>query len=119
MVLHGQEFPLEENLDGHPRCRCAMVPKTVSWADISPELADLPDTRPTIQTGVDWYAEQSALTQRAILGARKWALVQDGKITLDDLVARTHSDTWGTMRRERSVLEIQQGRNADDGPRAR
>lgn len=113
LALHGQEFTLDEHLDGHPRCRCAMVPKTLSWADISPELADLPDTRPTIQTGEEWLAQQSPLTQRSILGPRKYGLWSDGKITLQDMVARTSSPEWGTMRRERSILEMTQGRNAN------
>lgn len=112
LALHGQEFSLEENLDGHPRCRCAMVPRTLSWADINPALADLPDTRPTIITGEEWLKGQGPATQRAVLGPGKFARYQRGT-PLGDFVARTHSPEWGTMRRERSILEIDQGRNAN------
>lgn len=119
LALHGEEFSLEENLDGHPRCRCAMVPQTLSWADINPALADLPDTRPTVESGADWLKRQGPATQKAVLGPGKYALYQKGT-PLGDFVARTRSPEWGTMRRERSLLELKQGRNANyrDVPQA-
>jgi len=109
LVMHGTEHPATETLDGHPRCRCAMVPRTKTWEELG--LDGIPDTRPTIQPGKDWLTGQSAATQRAVLGTRKWAAWKRGDISLDDLVARTHSPEWGTMRRERSMVEIREGRN--------
>lgn len=111
LALHGQEFSLEEHLDGHPRCRCAMVPRTKTWAELGLDPT-LDDMRPTIITGEEWLAGQGEATQKAVLGPGKFALYRDGT-PLADFVARTHSAAWGTMRRERSILEIQRGRNAD------
>lgn len=99
LALHGEEFTKEERLDGHPRCRCAMVPITGRPLDVT--------------KGEDWLRAQSPLTQRSILGPRKYDLWKEGKLELGDMVARTHSPEWGTMRRERSVLEIVQGRNGN------
>lgn len=115
VVMHGTEHPVTESLDGHPRCRCAQIPRTKPWSAISPDLADLPDTRPTVQQGKDWLTAQAPSTQRAVLGPGKWEAWQAGDITLDDMVARTHSPDWGTMRRERSMVEIREGRNANFG----
>jgi SPP1 gp7 family putative phage head morphogenesis protein len=114
IAMHGTLHPVTETLDGHPRCRCAMVPRTPSWADLGVEGVE--DTRPPLESGKDWLAAQPASTQKAIMGQGKWAAWKRGEIDLDDLVARTHSPDWGTMRRERSLVEIREGRNANTLP---
>lgn len=111
LVMHGTVHPVTETLDGHPRCRCAMVPKTKTWAELG--LEGVPDTSPTIQSGKEWFGGLDAMSQRAILGSRKYDAWKAGDISLDDLVARTRSPEWGTMRRERSMTEIREGRNAN------
>lgn len=114
VALHGTTYSLEEQLDGHPRCRCAMVPNTKSWAELGLDPAlDEMNPRPPMQTGADWLKAQSPLTQKAVLGPRKFDLYANGKADLPDFVARTHSPAWGTMRRERSLKELAEGRNAD------
>lgn len=114
IAMHGTLHPVTETLDGHPRCRCAMVPRTPSWADLGVEGVE--DTRPPLESGKDWLTAQPASTQRAIMGRAKWAEWKAGRIDLDDMVARTSSPDWGTMRRERSLVEIRQGRNANTLP---
>jgi len=112
MVMHGTLHPLSATLDGHPRCRCAMVPKAKSWADLGIEgLDDLDDDG--TETGADWFARQPEATQAAILGPAKYRAWRAGEIALDDLVARTEDPAWGTMRRERSLREIREGRHPD------
>lgn len=112
--LHGRRFSVEEQLDGHPRCRCAMVPVTKTWAEmgLDPSLDDMNPRTPTV-TGEDWLKSQSPLTQKAILGPGKYDLYANGKAGLPDFIARTRSDAWGTMRRERSLRELAEGRNPD------
>lgn len=116
VVMHGTHHPTTETLDGHPRCRCSMVPRTKTWAELGVE--GVPETRPDIQTGKDWLQAQSPATQRAVLGPRKFQAWKEGKVTLDDFVARTHSPAWGSMRRERSMVEIAKGRNPNTLPDA-
>ena len=112
ILMSGTLHDVDETLDGHPRCRCTMVPRTKSWADLLGDPS-LPDTRPPIVDGKAWFLRQSAADRRAILGPRKFAALKARKITVDDLVARPSNDQWGTMRRERSMAEIRQGRNAN------
>lgn len=114
VAMHGRKFRLEEQLDGHPRCRCAMVPVTKSWAELGMDPA-LDEMNPSIpmETGEEWLKRQTPQTQRAVLGPGKYALYADGKANLPDFVARTSNDRWGTMRRERSLRELAEGRNAD------
>lgn len=110
LIMDGTEHPVTALLDGHPRCRCAMVPRTKTYDEI---LGDppgtTPDSRPPVRSGKAWLEGQSANVQRAMLGAGKWKAWKAGKITLDDMVGRSHSDQWGTMRRERSLREISEG----------
>jgi SPP1 gp7 family putative phage head morphogenesis protein len=114
--MHGTIHPVTETLDGHPRCRCAMVPRTPSWADLGVEGVE--DNRPPLESGKDWLEAQPEKVQRAILGNAKHRAWKDGEITLDDVVARTHDPAWGSMRRERSLVEIREGRNANTLPSA-
>lgn len=101
VAMHGSVHPLEETLDGHPRCRCAMVPNLTSVRQV--------------ESGEEWLRRQGDLTQRGMLGPGKFDAWKGGRITMDDMVARTYSPEWGTMRRERSLLEITQRRNPNYG----
>lgn len=112
VVMDGTLMPVGSTLDGHPRCRCAMVPRTQSWEDLG--LGDdIPDQRPPIRSGKDWLKAQPGSVQRAILGPRKFDAWHSGQISLDDLVARQEHPVWGTMRRERSMVEIKAGLNTN------
>jgi SPP1 gp7 family putative phage head morphogenesis protein len=114
VAMHGSVFSVEERLDGHPRCRCAMIPVTKTWAELGmdPALDEMNPRVPT-ETGPEWLKRQPPATQRAVLGPGKYDLYANGKADLPDFVARTHSPEWGTMRRERSLRELAEGRNPD------
>lgn len=112
VAMDGTLHPVDATLDGHPRCRCAMLPRTKGWDELGAKLP-MGDTRPPIRSGIEWLKAQPAITQRSIMGRRKWEAWLNGDFDLPDLVARTESPTWGTMRRERSLSEIQAGLNAN------
>lgn len=111
VVMDGTEHGLDETLDGHPRCRCAMIPRTKTWDELG--IPGLPDTRPPVRSGKAWLESQPPHVQQAIMGPGKWKAWQEGGISLDDLVARHHHPDWGTMRSERSLKAITEGRNAN------
>jgi hypothetical protein len=108
-IMDGTEHPLDATLDGHPRCRCAMVPRTKSWEDLG--LDGVADTRPPIRSGKAWLESQPPHIQRAMMGPAKFNAWVDGQISLDDMVARTFSPQWGTMRTERSLVAILEDRH--------
>lgn len=112
-VMDGTVHPIDAVLDGHPRCRCAMIPRTKTWDEILGQTTDLPDTRPPIRDGKAWLADQAPHVQRAMMGPAKWDAWVKGDITLDDMVGRTYSPKWGTMRGERSLKAIAEDRNAN------
>jgi SPP1 gp7 family putative phage head morphogenesis protein len=109
-VMNGTLHSADETLDGHPRCRCAMVPRTKSWRELG---VDLPDDRPAVASGIDWVNAQPVPVQQAIMGPRKYAAWKAGEVTLEDMVARHHDRDWGTMRTERSLKSIRAGRHAN------
>lgn len=118
-LMHGTEHPLDSTLDGHPRCRCAMVPRTRTWEELGAGPG-LPDTRPPVRPGKAWLEAQTPEVQRAMMGRAKYDAWTAGTITLDDMVARSYSPAWGTMRTERSLRAIRDGRDANwmDAPEA-
>jgi SPP1 gp7 family putative phage head morphogenesis protein len=100
----------DEILDGHPRCRCAMVPRTKSWEELTGQQG-LEDTRPPVRSGQDWLKAQPPHVQQAIMGKGHWNAWNAGKVSLPDMVARPSHPAWGTMRRKRSLREIEHGLN--------
>lgn len=98
IVMDGTLHPVEATLDGHPRCRCAMIPVAIP-------IPGLPDPTAGARKGADWLMAQDPATQRAILGPTKAALLRARQIAPQDLVVRVTDPAWGTTRREATVAE--------------
>lgn len=99
-AMHGTFHRLDERLDGHPNCRCSMLPVTRSAKELGLS-AEFP--QPQIEPGAARFARLPEAEQRKVLGAAKFRAYQAGQITLQDLVGRRRSERWGTMRYERSL----------------
>ena len=95
--MDGTEHGLDDPFASHQCCRCCPVPL----------LRDR--ETPPRETGAEWFANQDAATQRAMLGPGKQQLYAEGKLTLADLVGERHDPTWGKSRYQRSLREIQAG----------
>lgn len=100
---HGTEHPIDQPMATHPNCRCAKAPVTPSWADLG--FDGIPDQRPQIEPGPEAFARLPETEQLAILGRAKLDAYNAGRITLDDLIHRTHSHRWGTGSREATLTE--------------
>lgn len=104
IAQHGTLHEPGEVLNDHHNGRCAMVPVTVSWESLG--LRGLPDTRPQVQSGRDWFASLSEAEQRQYMGAAMWRAWQAGKVNWDDL-SREHDDpVYGLMRVMPSLKEL-------------
>lgn len=110
IAMNGTEHPLSEEMGSHPNCRCTMSPKTKSWEDILGPLgidtSNIPDTRPYIPDGVDWFGEQNADTQRAILGNAKYEAWQNGDFDFGDVVGTSHDPDWGKSIYVKSLKQL-------------
>jgi SPP1 gp7 family putative phage head morphogenesis protein len=104
IAMHGTEHELSEELNGHPVCRCARIPKTKSWEDIL-GVKGIPDTRPKLQSGSEWFSKQDEDFQRRALGA-KYNAWQEGQFELSDVVKKTHDEQWGASVQEKSLKEL-------------
>lgn len=100
---HGSEHSTEESLDSHPGCRCTAMPKTKSWRELGFEL---PDSRPTIQSGPERFAELPEADKLAVLGRARLDAYNAGEITLADMVKQTTSARWGEGKRTATLAEL-------------
>lgn len=110
IAMNGTKHSLDETMDSHPNCRCTQIPETKSWADILGPLgidtSGIRDTRPDVQSGSDWFDEQDAGTQKAILGPAKYDAFQNGDFQLSDVVGRTNDPDWGSSIYEKSLKQL-------------
>ena len=105
-MMSGTVHTNEETLDGHPRCRCRMIPKTLSWAELG--FDSVPDTHYVPRNGSEWFDGLTDDAKRSILGPEKLKALQSGEVTKKDLVRRPRSQEWGTMRTNASLKQARQ-----------
>ena len=110
-AMHGTKHEPDDTLDGHPNCRCAMVPLTRSWEELGFE--GVPDTRPVIEPGLDLFDQAGEQVQREVLGPAAFEQFSSGKLKLVDLLVRRDDPDWGTMRYARSLKQVALGGGGD------
>lgn len=95
---NGSFHSLDEDMASHVRCECVQLPKTKSWADIlgdsGIDTSDLEDASIDVQSGADWFDQQSAATQKSILGPSRYQAYQNGT-PLKSMVGVKHDKNWG------------------------
>lgn len=110
-AMNGTLHPLDEMMSSHPNCRCrqTLVPKTLDELRAERGEAPLGVDGPQIEPFDSNEAFRRTLTQEQqikVLGPGKYALWSDGRITLQDLVARTESARWGPGLRAVTLREL-------------
>lgn len=119
LAMDGTLHSVNDTLDSHVCCRCAMAPRSKSWADLvaaaggdPSTVSDIPESSYTpTQTGADWFDQQDAATQRNILGSQAaYDAYANGDLQLSDLVGVSHDPQWGTSRYQKSWKQVQQSR---------
>lgn len=101
--MHGTRHDLDEPMQSHPMCRCAMIPETVTWKELGFSI-DQPDM--SIQSGLDWFENQSPSLQREILGDASYRAFESGAANLSDFVGRSYHPRWGAGRYRKSLKEM-------------
>lgn len=92
-AMDGTEHTWTETLDGHPNCRCAMVPLTAAGETFG------------LGTGPEAFRQLDPAVQDRIVGASAGAAIRSGQISLRDLVGRSESEKWGTTRHVRRLSD--------------
>lgn len=104
IAMHGTLHTLDEVLNDHHNGRCAMVPVTKSWSELG--FPGLPDTRPQIEPGRDWFDGLSEAEQQSYMGAAMWRAWQDGAIGWGDFSREHEDEVYGLMRIMPSLKEL-------------
>lgn len=105
-AMHGQEFPVDTPMGTHPNCRCTLIPKTKTWAELGFPDMEAFDT-PNIQTGSDVFDRLPEADKRKILGPGKYNLYKNGDIKLVDVPHRRQHPDYGTTRSVGSLAQVQ------------
>ncbi|MGH2468525.1 MAG: phage minor head protein [Chloroflexota bacterium] len=103
VMADGSWHPLDEQMETHPRCRCSELPQTRTWTELGIDTPRPPT--PARQTGEEWFGQQPAERQLAMLGPGKYEAWQAGQVELQDLVSRAYSREWGWTRSEASLRQ--------------
>lgn len=101
VLMDGTVHQVDEIFGSHVNCRCAMRPRTKSWEDLG--FTDIEDTRTPLNSGEDWFLQQSPEKQLAMMGPSKFAAWQDGAFSLRELVHEHVDPSWGLQRTESSL----------------
>jgi hypothetical protein len=90
--MSGTEHPLTEPGPlGHPNCRCSRMPKAKTWRDLG---IDLDEPESAAPDAGEWFAGQDEKTQRAILGAGRYAAWQRGDYPMDAWAVKVQNPAW-------------------------
>jgi len=90
---HGNIYPISESLNDHDSGWCIPLP-VVEGVDYE------------IQTGNDWWNEQSEATKRQMAGDLKYDSMLDGTTTLNDYSVEVENDIYGKIRIESSQKNL-------------
>ncbi len=104
IAKHGQVFSLQEQMIDHWNGRCTQIPVTKSWEELGVE--GVPDTRPKIQTGEDWFNSLPEAKQREYMGRAKFHAWKNAEFELSDLTTERVDPVLGLMAEETSLKKI-------------
>lgn len=83
LAADSEEYDLATDFQSHPQCRCTLIPK----------IQGIPLR---FQSGAEWFEEQSATTQRDILGLGRYKLWATGEVTnFKEFMTVRENATWG------------------------
>lgn len=90
--MHGTRHELTEPgpLD-HQQGRCARVPVTKSWRDLGFDIPEPPSLLPDARTR---FGQLSRDDQLAVMGPKRLAALDSGKLSWDDLAVRRSTAGW-------------------------
>jgi hypothetical protein len=96
LMLDGETFDLESELNDHPRGKCTAIPLVQGIGD------------PKYQTGEQWFKTLGAEQQRNMMGDARYEGWKAGQFGLSDLARSTSNDVWGNSPRVATLEELKQ-----------
>jgi hypothetical protein len=101
---HGTKHTNDEQLNDHHRGRCCALPvvRGTTWAE-------------EVQTGPEWFAQQSAADQRKIMGRGRFDAYQSGKFDWSKTSTLHNDPIYGPMLRETTLKDLGLGKLGTGG----
>lgn len=97
IALDGTFWPVSQPMRPHPRCRCSLIPGVKGV---------------TVDSGAAWFSEQSADTQKAIIGTESgYKAFKTGELGLKDFVGLDVDPFWGDTYFQLSVTRARAGQS--------
>lgn len=93
LVKHGTEYPIEEyGPNDHQNGRCTRLPITKTAAELGFVGIREPDS--TLPDAKAWFDNLTEDSQRAIMGAGRFKLYQDGIASWEDMTTKRETPAW-------------------------
>jgi SPP1 gp7 family putative phage head morphogenesis protein len=105
LALSGTVHKTAEIMPSHPNCRCVMVPKTMSLAEITGDPS-IPDLRSPAVTPQDILRGLDREEILGILGPGRYRLMTEGKVKIEDMVEVRQDPRWGPTTRIKPIKEL-------------
>lgn len=93
VARHGRHFPVDQfGQEDHQMGRCVRIPQMKTWKELGFNQVEEPESK--FPSSRDWYDNLTEDSQRALMGPTRQRLLQEGKISWDDLSQVRKSDNW-------------------------
>lgn len=108
VLMHGEVFDLDQELNDHPNGRCSRVPKTKTWAELFPDvdMTGISETSIQVPKGLDTFKDLPIKSQQELLGKTKYAAYKDGKLDINDVIGVKKNKDFGDMPIIRTLGEL-------------
>jgi hypothetical protein len=97
---HGSVHPVTESMNDHHNGRCVPVPNAITFEDLG---LDIPERRPEIETGEEWFKKQPKAIQIERMGPAKFRAWEAGAFEFSQLSQEYDDDVYGGLLREASL----------------
>jgi len=102
LAMNGKVMPTNVIQGTHVNCRCTIISRPKPLSEILDDPS-IPDSRPKIEAGEDWFKRQPENRQRWILGEKRLAAWKAGEVQFGDFVHYKDDPRWGPTRTEASL----------------
>lgn len=100
---HGSVHPVSESMNDHHSGRCVPVPNAITFEDLG---LDIPERRPEIETGEEWFKKQPKGIQIDRMGPAKFRAWEAGAFKFEQLSQSYDDDIYGSLLREASLKHM-------------
>lgn len=103
-ALHKTEYSLNKIMPTHPNCRCIVIPKVKTWAELTGDPT-IPEVSDKIPTAEQLFNKLSDKDKRIVLGPERYKLYLEGT-GLKEMIGTKEDDNWGPTTRIKPLRDL-------------